>query len=58
MLPAAKSEGLEYVEITTDPSNIASQRVIRANGGFLFEQFVKPPPFGSIDGLRFRIVLE
>jgi len=56
-LPMAKAEGLRYVEITTDPTNVASQRVIEANGGVLHEEFIKPPQFGSTPGLRYRIVL-
>jgi RimJ/RimL family protein N-acetyltransferase len=48
----------QFVEITTDPENIASQRVIQANGGVLVERFIKPPQFGSKQGLRFRIALE
>jgi predicted acetyltransferase len=55
LLPEAKAVGLPYVEITTDPANIASQRVIMANGGVLIEHFTKPPQFGSKPGLRFRI---
>jgi predicted acetyltransferase len=55
MLPEAKAVGLPYVVITTDPDNIASQRVIEANGGVLVEHFIKPPQFGSKPGLRFRI---
>ncbi|MDP2369718.1 GNAT family N-acetyltransferase [Rhodoferax sp.] len=55
LLPEAKSIGLPYVELTTDPENIASQRVIEANGGKLIERFVKPPQFGSKSGLRYRI---
>jgi predicted acetyltransferase len=47
--------GLSYVEITTDPDNIASRRVIEANGGILVEHFTKPPQFGCKPGLRFRI---
>jgi predicted acetyltransferase len=43
------------VEITTDPDNIASQRVIEANGGILVERFIKPQQFGCKPGLRFRI---
>jgi Predicted acetyltransferase len=43
------------VEITTDPDNIASQRVIEANGGILVEHFIKPQQFGCKPGLRFRI---
>jgi predicted acetyltransferase len=57
MLPEAKAVGLSYVEITTDPKNIASQRVIEANGGILVEQFIKPQQFGCKPGLRFRIML-
>jgi len=56
-LPFANAEGLSYVEITTDPQNLASQRVIEANGGVLHERFVKPPQFGSTPGLRYRIAL-
>jgi predicted acetyltransferase len=55
ILPEAKAVGLPYVEITTDPDNIASQRVIEANGGILVEHFIKPPQFGCKPGLRFRI---
>jgi predicted acetyltransferase len=55
ILPEAKAVGLSYVEITTDPDNIASQRVIEANGGVLVEHFTKPQQFGSKPGLRFRI---
>jgi hypothetical protein len=35
MLEHAHSEGLRYVEITTDPDNVASHRVIEINGGVL-----------------------
>ena len=58
LLPAARAEGLSFVEITTDPENIASQRVIEVNGGVLRERFTKPAQFGSTPGLRYRIVLE
>lgn len=57
LLPAARAEGLRYVEITTDPENVASQRVIEANGGVLFERFAKPSQFGGVAGLRYRIAL-
>jgi predicted acetyltransferase len=56
ILPEAKAVGLPYVEITTDPDNIASQRVIEANGGILVEHFIKPQQFGYKPGLRFRIM--
>jgi predicted acetyltransferase len=55
ILAEAKAVGLPYVEITTDPSNIASQRVIEVNGGTLVEHFIKPHQFGCKPGLRFRI---
>jgi predicted acetyltransferase len=58
LLPEAKAVGLPFVEITTDPENLASQRVIQANGGALVERFTKPAQFGSVPGLRFRIALE
>ncbi|HEY7902715.1 MAG TPA: GNAT family N-acetyltransferase [Casimicrobiaceae bacterium] len=56
-LAAAKAEGLAFVEITTDPDNAASRRVILANGGELIETFTKPAPFGHAPGLRYRIAL-
>jgi predicted acetyltransferase len=55
ILSEAKAVGLSYVEITTDPDNIASRRVIEANGGILVEHFIKPQQFGCKPGLRFRI---
>lgn len=58
LLPEVRREGLAWVELTTDPSNVASQRVIAANGGFLVERFVKPAQYGFADGLRFRIALR
>jgi len=57
ILPEAKQLGLPYVEITTDPENHASQRVILTNAGVLVERFIKAPQFGSKPGLRFRIAL-
>ncbi len=57
VLPHARALGLPYVEVTTDPDNLASQKVITANGGVLIESFTKPVAFGSTPGLRFRIPL-
>jgi predicted acetyltransferase len=57
ILPEAQSIGLPYVEITTDLENIASQKVIVANGGVLVERFTKGPQYGSKPSLRFRITL-
>jgi len=57
LLPRARSEGLAYVEVTTDADNIASQRVIEANGGKLIERFHKSAGYGGAESLRFRIPL-
>ena len=56
LLVETRDTGLPFVEVTTDPDNIASQRVIVANGGVLVEEFVKPASFGSKPGLRYRIL--
>jgi len=55
VLRDAPNRGLEYVEITTDPDNIGSQRVILANGGVLVERFTKTEHHGGKEGLRYRI---
>jgi len=57
LIPEARSEGLPYVELTTDADNTASRRVIEANGGILFERFDKPAGYGGVASLRFRITL-
>jgi len=57
LLPLAKSEGLPYVDITTDVDNVPSQRVIEVCGGVLLGEFMKPAAFGGKPGLRFRIDL-
>jgi len=57
MLPDAKARGLPYVELTTDVSNLASRRVIEANGGQLVERFRKPDAYGGGESYRFRIQL-
>ena len=57
ILAEAKEVGLPFVEITTDPENLASQRAIEANGGELFEKFIKPPQCGGKPGLRYRIAV-
>ncbi len=55
ILPEAKAVGLAYVEITTDPDNIASRRVIEANGGILVEHFIKPQQFEAGPALSHHI---
>lgn len=57
VLPHARAQGLPYVEVTTDPHNIASQKVITANGGVLVEHFTRPAAFGGTPALRYRIPL-
>jgi predicted acetyltransferase len=55
MLHHARGEGLEYVVVTTDPGNMASQRVIEANGGLLVERFNRPAQYGGTAGLKYHI---
>ena len=57
LLPEARERGLAFVELTTDASNVASQRVILANGGELYERFNKPASYGGAPSLRYRIKL-
>ena len=57
LMPRARSLGLEYVDITTDPENVESQKVILGNGGVLVERFKEPEQYGGEDALRFRIFL-
>jgi predicted acetyltransferase len=55
MLRDAPAEGLRYVEITTDPDNVASRRVIEANGGVLVDEFVTLPSLGAQLKVRYRV---
>jgi predicted acetyltransferase len=57
LLPHARAEGLPYVDVTTDAANVASRRVIEANGGTLVERFHKPATHGGAESLRFQILL-
>jgi predicted acetyltransferase len=57
MLPLARKVGLKQVQITTEPSNFASRRVIEANGGRLVGEFINPR-FGIEPKLRYVIDLE
>ena len=52
-----QSDGLWTVAwITADPGNVASHRVIQANGGVLVERFHQAAP-GAGETLRWRIAL-
>jgi predicted acetyltransferase len=55
MLGEARREHLAYVELTTDPDNEVSQKVITANGGVFVERFAAAA-YGK-DELRWRIAL-
>jgi len=54
----ARAEGLRYVELTTDPANIPSQRVIENAGGVHVGDFVTPPAQGLKAQRRYRIYLD
>ena len=58
VLREAKAEGLRFVEITTDPDNVASQKVVEANGGVIVEEFVTPSFLGAQRKLRYRVQLH
>lgn len=54
-LEAARARGLPYVDLTTQPENIASQRVIEANGGVFVAPFDKSPHHGGGEAWLYRI---
>jgi predicted acetyltransferase len=58
VLPLAALEGLPFVDVVTEPANVASQKVIQANGGVLVEEFVMTSSHGGGVGLRYRIALN
>jgi predicted acetyltransferase len=58
ILPMARARGLPYIELTTDEDNIASQKVIVANGGRLLGAFPKPQSHRGAPSLKFRIDLD
>jgi predicted acetyltransferase len=57
LLPEAAARGLAFVELTTTPDNVASQKVILSNGGAFVERFRKTPAHGGGEAFRFRIPL-
>jgi predicted acetyltransferase len=58
MLDIARERGLRLLEITTDPDNTGSQRVIEANGGVRVGAFDKGAAYGHAPGWRYRIELK
>lgn len=57
ILGDARTRGLRQVELTTDPDNPASHRVIEKNGGVLIGAFAKPAVYGGAESLLWRIDL-
>lgn len=57
MLDEARAVGLRRIEITVDEGNVASTRVVKANGGRLVEAFIDRR-YGDEVRLRHRIDLE
>lgn len=56
MLSEAREVGLECVDVTAEDANVASQRVILANGGALIDSFVSSL-HGPASRHRYRITL-
>jgi len=50
--------GLPWVDLTTDPDNVASCKVIEANGGSRLGGFRRGPQYGGTESLLFRIALS
>lgn len=57
MLPELGRHGLRYVLIATRPDNLASQKVVIANGGYLVERYV-PAEYELGEIMRWRIDLQ
>lgn len=64
LLPLARARGLAHVDLTTDPDNVVSQRVILANGGVFQHRFRKSAHYANAaahyanaEGLLYRIFL-
>lgn len=57
LLAEARAVGLGHVELTADPANPASLKVIAANGGVLVGRETEPPSLGGREIVRWRIVL-
>jgi len=54
MRERVRAEGLAYAEITSDADNVASCKVIMANGGVAVERFRKPATWSGRESLSFR----
>lgn len=58
MLEVVHDEGLPYVDIVTDTENLASQTVVRANGGTLVDEFTMTAAQGGHPALLFRVLVN
>lgn len=57
ILDDARERAMRWIEVTTDPDNVASQRVIEGNGGRFVERVPYPAAYGRGELLRYRITL-
>jgi len=55
LLPEIAGLGLPHIDITTDPDNVASQKVALSAGARFITRKPKPPAFGDGEVLLFRI---
>lgn len=58
ILELPRREGLPHIEITTDVENVASQKVILANGGIFVERYDRPASQGGDPLHRYLITLN
>ncbi len=58
ILPEARAVGLKHVQITTNPDNPASVRVIEKAGGQLMRTYIADAALGGRETLEFRILIE
>jgi len=58
ILAQADKEGLPYVEIVVDADNVASRKVVEANGGEVIAHFRKPEDHEGSESLRYRVFLR
>lgn len=57
ILPEAKAVGLKYVEITTNPDNSASIRVIEKAGGVMVRTYSADKALGGHETVEYKIPL-
>ena len=57
ILPFARAQGLDYVEITAKADNSTSHRVVLTSGGREVERYIDTAVHGGAETVRFRIDL-